>query len=143
MILGVLERNGFWNEVDRIQEELTNSLLRGGVSRYNGYPSINVYNSEDEAIMTALVPGYSSEEIEVSVVGNRVILKGNASKSEKAEKGELVRQEFLDKEFVRTLELPFPVESGKVDARFKNGILTIRLPKAESEKPKKISISVQ
>ncbi|MDX1960076.1 MAG: Hsp20/alpha crystallin family protein [Leptospiraceae bacterium] len=140
MILN-LTRNPFWNEVNRLQEELENSFWQVGSSKFYSYPSVNVYSGENEAIVHALVPGYSPEDLEITIEGSVLKLK-STKKEDSGNEWEVVKKEFIDRSFEREFELSFKIDLEKVQANFKNGILTIVLPKQESEKPKKIQIAV-
>lgn len=149
MLLNVIERNGnasssFWNEFDRLQDEISGSFFSGGGFTRNHYnPPVNVYVDKDDALLTALVPGYEPSSIELSVVENKVNIKGTQKQTEIPQEYEVHRQEIVSKDFSRTVELPFRVDADRVDARFKNGILNVKLPKAEADKPRKISVQIE
>ncbi|MBP7282660.1 MAG: Hsp20/alpha crystallin family protein [Leptospiraceae bacterium] len=147
MLLNVIERNGngssLWNELDRLHEELSGSLFSSGGFTKNYYnPPVNVYVNKDDVLLTALVPGYEPSSIELSIVENKVQIKGT-HKPESQEGYEIHRQEIVAKDFQRTVELPFRVDADKVEAKFKNGILNVKLPKAEADKPKKIIVQIE
>ncbi|MBP9886294.1 MAG: Hsp20/alpha crystallin family protein [Leptospiraceae bacterium] len=148
MLLNVIERNGqassFWNELDRLQDEISGGFFSGGGFTRNHYnPPVNVYVNKDDALLTALVPGYDPSSIELSIVENKVHIKGNQKQTEIPQNFEVHRQEIVNKDFSRTVELPFRVNLDRVDARFKNGVLTVKLPKAEADKPRKISVQIE
>jgi HSP20 family protein len=131
-------RNNLWADLDKLQEELANSFFKPS-SIYGGTPSINLYQNADEVVVTALVPGYDAESIEMNVVDNRFLLKGNPKK-ETNEGYTLVREEINTSEFMRSFDLPFKINSDRVEANLKNGVLVVKLPKAEEEKAKKINV---
>ncbi|HMV43235.1 MAG TPA: Hsp20/alpha crystallin family protein [Leptospiraceae bacterium] len=148
MLLNVIERNGngssLWNELDRLHDELAGGFFSlGGSTRNYHNPPVNVYINKDEALLSALIPGYDPQSIELSVIENKVQIKGTQPKEVTGEKYELHRQEIDQRDFERTIELPFRVDAEKVDAKFKNGILNVKLPKAEADKPKKISVQLE
>jgi HSP20 family protein len=94
----------------------------------------------DNAFMTAEIPGVDPATIELSVVGKSLTVRG-ARQSEQLKDGETYhRRERWEGRFSKTVQLPFTVESDKVNARFTRGVLTVELPRAEAEKPRKIAV---
>ncbi len=139
-MLNLLERNELWREMDRV-EELANSLWgSGGFYQKTPYPAVNIYYSDEGAELIALVPGYGAEDLDISVHENRVKLKGNAPKNTLLEGLKLERRETSKGEFSRVFEVNFRVDSNKIEAHYKNGVLRVKLPRLEEDKPKKISI---
>ncbi len=132
-----------WRDYSGLRSDFFKGLdILGGVtSDYTNAP-INVYSSDEGIIATAIVPGFSSEDIEVTVEDNLLYIKGKLKKDER-EGFEMIRGEIGEKDFSRKLELPFAVDSEKVEAKFNFGILTIKLPKQESSKPKKVQVKVE
>ena len=129
------------NEMDRLHEGL-NRLFEG---RSFGpvaaaTPALNVWAGEDQLLVTAELPGIDPNQLDVSVHGNELTLKGSYPEPGLKEGEQWIRQERPAGAFVRTLRLPFSVESGKVDATYSNGVLSLTLPRAEAEKPKRIQI---
>jgi HSP20 family protein len=105
------------------------------------YPAMNYYTKNDSAVIEAELPGVEAGDIDIAVEGTMLKLTGER-KSHAPEKDEhLRRSERWSGRFERSVELPFTVENEKVEATFHNGVLTITLPRAEAEKPRKISIS--
>ena len=87
-----------------------------------------------------LIPGISPEDIEISVVGKSLTLRGTRRADDLKDEEAYHRRERWHGQFSKTIELPFNVEAGKVNASFKKGVLYITLPRAEEEKPKTIHI---
>lgn len=136
----LLERNDFWKEMDRV-EEWANSLWgNSGYYQKNPYPAVNIYYSDEGAELIALVPGYGAEDLDISVHENRIKLKGTAPKNTLLEGLKLERREATKGEFARVFEVNFRVDSNKIEAQYKNGVLRVKLPRLEEDKPKKISI---
>jgi HSP20 family protein len=86
------------------------------------------------------VPGVRPEDIEVTVTGDLLTIKGEFKSEEKTEKRNFIRQERRYGSFCRQLGLPTSVDSGKAEASFENGILTLTLPKVEAVKPKTVRV---
>ena len=108
-------------------------------STVSGYPAMNVWTDEDSAIVTAELPGMDREMIDISVEDDTLTVRGERQMEEK-EGASYHRRERRFGSFVRSFRLPFRVDAEKVEATFKNGVLNIVLPRAEEEKPKKISV---
>ena len=103
-------------------------------------PSVDVSETAKEVIVKAELPGMDAKEIDVSVRGEILTLRGER-KQEKEEKGEnFHRVERSYGSFSRSLQLPAEVDSGKVDATYKNGVLKITMPKTKEASTKKIEI---
>jgi len=144
MFLNHFDKNRFginlWADLDRLQEELSSKIGKdNGVNHYGSYPSVNLYQNEEEVLVTAFLPGIDTSDLEMSVVENQFLIKGNAKKEPK-EGLSLIREELLKSEFKRSFELPFKINSDRVTANLKNGVLTVKLPKADEEKAKKITV---
>jgi HSP20 family protein len=132
-----------WREMERLRREM-NRLFAGmptsGGAAAPGYPAINVWTNEDGAVLTAELPGVSAGDIDVAVEGDTLTLSGNRQLDELPEGPTYHRRERGHGRFSRVFRLPFPIDSGKVEAAFEKGILHITLPRPESDKPRKIAI---
>jgi HSP20 family protein len=132
-----------WRELDRLQRDM-NSLFsqyspaRPGIT--TGYPAINIWHNEDGLFLHAEMPGVRAENIEININANELTVSGQRSMDELPAGARYLRRERNFGKFTRTIQLPFAVDAEKVEAKFKNGVLTVTLPKAEAEKPKRISI---
>jgi HSP20 family protein len=105
-------------------------------------PALDVREDKDNFVIRAELPGLKREEIEVSLQDGALVISGER-KFEKTEEGvEVHRQERYYGKFQRALTLPEPVAADKVKADYKDGVLTVTLPKTEEAKPKKIDVSV-
>jgi len=105
-------------------------------------PALDVHEDADNFIIRAELPGLKREDIEVSLQDGALVISGER-KTEKADEGvEIHRQERYYGKFQRALTLPTPVAADKIKAQYKDGVLTVTLPKAEEAKPKKIDVSV-
>ncbi len=125
----------------RIQEELNRTVgggLRGTAS--SEYPPLNVWRSEEGTVVTAEVPGVPLDDLEITVHQNTLTLKGQRGDEAKSPDVTYHRRERLHGAFARTVTLPYSVDAEQVRAAAKNGILTIELPRPETDKPKRIPI---
>lgn len=104
------------------------------------YPPVNVYDSPGEVLVQCEVAGVEPEDLDVSITGETLTIKGNKKPLPDEENLNFVRRERGSGEFTRTIVLPEAVQADKIDASLSNGIMTIKLPKAEAAKPRKIDI---
>jgi HSP20 family protein len=103
------------------------------------FPPVNLYESGDAYVVTAELPGVSASDIEVSVEGSTLTLRGQ--KKIEAEAGTAVhRRERQSGGFRRAFELPAEIDAEKVEAVHRAGVLMLRLPKAPHHKPRQISV---
>lgn len=106
-------------------------------------PAIDIKETENEFVVKAEIPGIDQKDLSVSLSGDVLTISGE-KKEEKEEKGENVhRVERSFGSFCRSFTLPGEIQEDKIEAKYKNGILTLTLPKAESSKRKPINIKVE
>jgi HSP20 family protein len=132
-----------WREMDRLQREMNRLFEDYSPNRMRSapsYPAMNVWTNENGMLVTAEVPGVRPDDIDISVIGETLTLSGVRKPDEVQEENRFHRQERGYGKFNRTLQLPFPVAVDQVEAAFKNGVLSIQLPRAEEDKPRKISV---
>lgn len=129
-----------FRDLQRMQQTLDQFLDEGWRTTPAEYPPINVWNNGDGALLTTEIPGVSADDLEISVVNNTLTLRGERAATEAKEGVNMHRQERWSGKFVRTMELAFAVDADQVDAEFHDGILTIKLPRAEVDKPKQIAV---
>lgn len=129
-----------WREMQRLQNEV--NQLFSGMTQAVGldYPPINIWMGQDDLILTAEAPGLDPDKIDVTVVGDRLTMSGSAEPMILKEGESYHRQERSSGRFSRTIQLPFNVEAGKIQAKYDKGVLKITLPRAEADKPKKIAV---
>ena len=104
------------------------------------YPAINVLANEDGVIVSAKLPGVAAENINISVKENTVTIAGTREAKTLEEGQKFLRRERRDGDFSRTFRLPFAVDRNGVEAVFENGVLSVSLPRAEEDKPRKIQV---
>jgi len=104
------------------------------------YPSLNVWTNEDGAVVTAELPGFAPEDIDISVEGSTLTLRGSRQPEALEEGGTYHRRERRHGRFSRSFQLPFQIDPKKVEAIAEKGVLHISLPRAEEEKPRRIAV---
>jgi len=141
---GLYRTSNPWREFERMRREMDrvfNEFNRGGrLSAAPSFPAMNAWRNEEGVVITAELPGVNPEEIDISVVGDTLTLTGSRQLEDLGENVKYHRRERGYGKFTRTFQLPFAVEADKVGATFEKGVLQILLPRAEAEKPRKISV---
>jgi HSP20 family protein len=117
---------------------------RGPIRR--DYPFVNAWkNDEEDLILSAELPGYDPENIDISITGDRLTLKATQMIEEQPKEPvnlQYHRRERFEGNVARTITLPFEVDVEAVEATYQNGILTLELPRLPEEKPRKIAVSI-
>jgi HSP20 family protein len=131
------------NELDNLFESpfFWSMPMRQG-QLFNGWtPAIDVYQTNDDVVALVELPGMKKEDIELSLHDGMLTISGER-KSETQDGEKTQRTERFVGKFRRSISLPTRVDAGKVSATYKDGILTVTLPKAEEVKPKQIQVNV-
>jgi HSP20 family protein len=130
------------NEVDRLQREM-NRLFENfdrAFAPTAHFPAVNLWLNEEGAVVTAELPGVDVKDLEINVVGQTLTIFGER-KPEAVDKDAVYhRQERGFGKFTRMVELPFGVDASKIQAVLENGILKVLLPRAEQDRPRKITV---
>jgi HSP20 family protein len=128
-------------ELRHRMEELFDRMAGGspGMARAGVHPPVNLYESGDSYVLTAELPGLRVEDIQVSVERDRVTLRGER-RIEHPQDASLHRVERHAGAFRRTIQLPVEVDGEKVEAVYRNGVLTLRIPKAPEHQPRRITV---
>jgi HSP20 family protein len=132
-----------WREMDRLQQQMNRLYDSYSPSRLRpaaGFPAMNIWSSNDGLKVTAEVPGVQPTDIDISVVGDTLTLTGERKPDEHQEDIQYHRQERGYGKFSRSIQLPYKVDIKKVEATFSNGVLSVDLPRADEDKPRKIVV---
>ena len=129
-----------WREMRRVRDQLDQVFRSGSFWPEQEYPAVNLWTNNDGAVLTAELPGVRAEDLDISVQGGTVTLRGSRQ-AEKLQEGQAYhRQERVAGSFVRAVDLPFAVDPDTVEASLDKGVLQLRVGRAERDKPKKIEI---
>jgi HSP20 family protein len=129
-------------EMARMRRDFDRVFGRGGLARpQTVYPAINIYDDGESFIARAELPGVSADDLDVTVTGNTLTLKGERKPFEVPQTASYHRRECDCGQFNRSFRLPEPVDSTKVSASFQNGVLELLLPRAESARARKVEIN--
>jgi HSP20 family protein len=130
------------DELDRLFESPWTELARTSQLLSGWSPALDVHEDKDNFVVQAELPGMKREDIDVSLQDGALSISGERKVEKKYEEAEIYRTERFFGKFQRTVTLPTPVAADKVKAQYKDGVLTITLPKTEAAKPKQIDVNV-
>jgi HSP20 family protein len=128
-------------EIIDLRREINRIFSHIGQNTASDYPAINVWEKNDSFVVTTELPGMDPENINISVAGATLTISG-ISKTDPIKEGETyLRQERELGNFQRNFQLPFQVDSQKVEAKYERGVLQITLPMLKEDLPQKIKIN--
>ena len=142
-------------EIDRFMERMFDSPLAGSWMRPFALdrllpaafrraeawvPAIDLIDRDDALVLRAEIPGVEKKDLDVSLTGNAVTIKGQVSREEKEEKGNYFRREMSRGMFSRTVTLPAGVDTANAKASFKDGVLELAMPKVEKAKRRTLKL---
>ena len=141
-----------WSAADRwsnLRDELNSffelpvwsSFARTGQLFTGWSPALDLYQSNDNVIAVVELPGMRKEDIEISLHDGTLTISGERKREDNSNGDKAERTERYVGTFRRSIALPTRVDAGKVSATYRDGILTVTLPKAEEVKPKQIQVS--
>ena len=131
--------SNFWNEMLNLQTEVERAFAGYSDKREFAYPAINIKADEDAVRVTAQIPGFSKEELNIQVKGQILEISGEKKGSEDDNTIWQQKERRINK-FVRKLKIPVEVATESTEAKLENGILSLTLPVKEESKAKKITI---
>lgn len=106
-------------------------------------PALDIYETDDAMVVKASVPGIKPGDIDITITGDILTIKGEAKTEEEIKEENYYRQERRYGAFTRTVELPPQLQTDRAEATFEQGVLTLTIPKAEEIKPKAIKIKTK
>lgn len=141
-----------WSPLNRLaslREEM-NRLLDGSLAGFTSSaglfggwnPTVDVFQDKDNVIVRAELPGMKKEEIELTFQEEMLTISGERKQESEVLEGEVYRSERFFGKFHRTVSMPTKVDAEKIKASYKDGILSVELPKAPEAKAKQIEVSV-
>ena len=134
------EMTSLRDAMDRMFEE---GFLRGAMPLMpwaDGGMAVDMYETDDHVVVKAPIPGVKADEIDVSVTGDTLTIKGEVKEEDEVRRENYLRRERRYGSYCRTVTLPGGLETDKAEADYSNGVLTLTFPKAEEVKPKSIKI---
>jgi len=145
----VIGRDEFLTPFDRMFDQIINTQFpeiekQVGVKPYQGtaYPKVNVYEYDDKVGVIAEIPGLDKKDLSIDVEEGVLTIAGNKHGLFDDTGAKVIRRELKQSSFKRQFELGELLDGDKVKASFKDGLLSIEIPKVEPEKPKKTSVKI-
>jgi HSP20 family protein len=105
-------------------------------------PVVDVYETKDDFVLTFELPGVREKEVSLSITGDFLTVRGERQFSQQRKDDTYHHMERAYGKFERTVQLPLPVQAGRVTASYRDGLLEVKLPKADEIKPKEIKIDI-
>ena len=145
----ILDRDNFLTPFDKMFDQIVATQFPDitksvGVTPYQGsaYPKVNVYEYEDKVGIVAEIPGLDKKQLEVSVEEGVLTISGDKHSAFENEGAKVLRRELKQSSFKRSFELGEQLDGDNINANFKDGVLSVSIPKIEPEKPKKTSVKI-
>jgi HSP20 family protein len=144
-----IDRDDFLTPFDKMFDTLVETQFPDvvksvGVKPYQGsaYPKVNVYEYEDKVGVVAEIPGLNKKQLDVAVEDGVLTISGDKHSAFEDDGAKVIRRELKQSSFKRSFELGELLDGENVSANFKDGILSVSIPKIEPEKPKKHSVKI-
>lgn len=141
-----LDLEGLQSEMNRLFDQtLSKPSEKAGGSLFEGAlwsPAVDVYETSQNFVVKADLPGIDKDKIDVTVQGDTLILRGEKTEEKEQKEKEYIRTERVYGSFSRAILLPSGVDANNIKAGYKNGVLELTIPKKEEVKPKQIKIDV-
>ena len=102
--------------------------------------AVDMYQTEKDVVVKASLPGVKAENVDISIAGDILSIKGESCETEQVSEVNYFRKEMRCGSFSRAMQIPVPVRVDSADAVFENGVLTLKLPKIEAVKPKQVKV---
>ena len=145
----LIDRDDFLTPFDKMFDTLVETQFPDvvksvGVKPYQGsaYPKVNVYEYEDKVGVVAEIPGLDKKQLDVAVEDGVLTISGDKHSAFEDDGAKVIRRELKQSSFKRSFELGELLDGENVSANFKDGILSVSIPKIEPEKPKKHSVKI-
>jgi HSP20 family protein len=133
-----------FRDITTLRDEM-NRLFNRAVGEGSGgsawTPAVDIFETGNAIVLKAELPGLRTEDIDIEVDDNVLTLRGERRFEEKVDEGRYYRLERAYGHFQRSLTLPQGVKADEISAAFENGLLTVRVPKADEVQPRKIAVA--
>ena len=145
----IIDRDDFLTPFDKMFDQIVQTQFPDitksvGVKPYQGsaYPKVNVYEYDDKVGIVAEIPGLDKKQLEVSVEEGVLTISGDKHSTFESDGAKVLRRELKQSSFKRQFELGELLDWDNISANFKDGILSVSVPKIEPEKPKKHTVKI-
>jgi HSP20 family protein len=137
-----------FHNLSTLQDQV-NRLFEGSLPRRSDQlalttwtPAVDIYETENELVLKADLPDVNENDLDIRIENNILTIKGERKFEEKVKEDNYLRVERTYGSFSRSFSLPSTVDSGSIKADYKNGVLTVQLPKRAESKPRQVRINV-
>jgi len=134
--------NSLQEQVNRLFEDSFARTRSGQAKLASWAPAVDIYETENELVVKADLPDVQEKDIDVRVENNTLTIRGERKFSNEVHEDNYLRIERAYGTFTRSFSLPNTVDTEAIKAEYRNGVLSVRMPKREESKPKQIKISV-
>jgi HSP20 family protein len=114
-----------------------------GSEASQGYFPLDLYETDENVVLRASLPGVKPDDVDITITGETLTIKGESKREEEEKKPNYYRQECWYGGFARSVSLPAQVEADKAEAVFENGLLRLTIPKAAQARPKTIKVTAK
>ena len=146
--MSAITRWDAFHNLSTLQEQV-NRLFEGSSPRRSDQsalttwaPAVDIYETENELVLKADLPDVNEKDLDIRIESNILTIKGERRFEEKVKEDNYLRVERTYGSFSRSFSLPSTVDSGSIKADYKNGVLTVELPKRAESKPRQVKINV-
>ena len=143
------DRDDFLTPFDKMFDQMVETQFPDvvksvGVKPYAGsaYPKVNVYEYDDKIGIVAEIPGLNKKQLNVEVEDGVLTISGDKHSTFEDDGAKVLRREIKQSSFKRSFELGELLDGNNIDANFKDGVLSVSIPKMEPEKPKKTFVKI-
>lgn len=126
---------------DEMNRLFSRTVGEGGASGSAWTPAVDIFDQDEAIVLRAELPGLTPEDIDIEIDDNVLTLRGERRFQEQVDEGRYYRLERAYGQFQRSVTLPQGVKADEISAGFDNGVLTVRVPKADEVKPRKIAVA--
>ena len=145
----VIDRDSFLTPFDKMFDQMIEThfpsvVQQVGVKPYQGsaYPKVNVYEYDDKIGIVAEIPGLNKKQLNVDVEDGVLTISGDKHSTFEEDGAKVIRRELKQSSFKRSFELGEQLDGDNINASFKDGVLSVSIPKIEPEKPKKTFVKI-
>lgn len=127
--------------MDRLFEDSFVTPQRGWLAPLRAADlAMDLYETNEEVVVKATLPGVKPEEVDITITGNTLTIRGESKQENEIKEENYIRRERRSGSFSRSVTLPGGLKSDKAEATFEDGVLTLKVPKSEEIKPKSIKV---
>jgi HSP20 family protein len=137
-------RSDIQGEMNRLFDSLFGrpTAVATGAGAHAWAPVFDMYETKDELVLNVELPGIREKDVSVSITGDILTVKGERAFNQEQKDENYFHLERVYGKFERSIQLPLPVQADRVKATYRDGVLEVRLPKADEVKPKEIKIDI-